>query len=61
MSKTTLIQVTVDDKNNKFIKQVDPIAMLNGFKSKPQRVNFCLTILRELHEQGKFDLKDFIK
>ena len=61
MSKTTLIQVTVDEKNNKFIKQVDPIAMLNGYKSKPQRVNFCLTILRELHESGKFDLKDFIK
>ena len=44
MSKTTLIQVTVDDKNNKFIKQVDPIAMLNGYKSKPQRVNFCLRL-----------------
>ena len=61
MNKTRLIQVKVDKANQSFIKKVEPIAKLNGFEYKPERVNYCLTMLRELPEQGNFDLKDFIK
>ena len=39
MNKTRLIQVKVDKANQSFIKKVEPIAKLNGYEYKPERVN----------------------
>ena len=61
MSKETLVQVRVTRENQLFLNQLKAVAMVNGYHYKPDRVNFAITMLRELHEAGKFEIKDFIK